>query len=216
MFIHHSVGRQIIRQGQLRHRLSGAVPSLELWDHDYNAIGLSGADGAPLGAAFPIPDDDTDPGGLCAVLGGVRDGDLWAERMTTCDLLMVKSCFPNNAIRSDRDAAALRGVYQDLKAIALSLPQPVLLISSPPLVLESTRPSEAARAADLAEWLGSHWVGPGLGYADIFRALTYRRGPARGTLRLRYRVPRRADSHLAVTGAQAAAHVIVPAVCALL
>lgn len=98
----------------------------------------------------------------------------------------------------------------------MTLPQPVLLMSSPPLVFEATRPDQAARAADLAAWLKSHWTGPRLGYANIFETLTYRSGPARGTLRLRYRRRRPGDSHLGVAGAEAAARAIVPAVRALL
>jgi hypothetical protein len=100
--------------------------------------------------------------------------------------------------------------------IALALPQAVLVVSSPPLVFESTRPDQAARAADLAAWLGSHWTGPRLGSVNIFDALTYHSGPARGTLRLRYRRKRLRDSHLSVAGAEAAASAIVSAVRAVL
>jgi hypothetical protein len=216
LFIHHSVGRQIIHEGALRQKLSADIPSLQLWDHDYNEPGLSDSAGLPLGECFPIPGDNTDPEGLLAILKGIEAGEPWADRAKTFDLLMLKSCFPNNAIRSDSAAAALKGIYQQMREVAMTLPQPVLLVSSPPLVFEATRPDQAARAADLAAWLESHWTGPRLGYANIFETLTYRSGPARGTLRLRYRRRRPSDSHLGVAGAEAAARTIVPAVRALL
>jgi hypothetical protein len=216
LFIHHSVGRQIIEQGQLRQRLSARAPSLELWDHDYNERGLSDGAGLPTGTSFPIPGDNTDPEGLLAILSGIEAREPWAEHARSFDVLMLKSCFPNNAIHSDAAARSLKGVYQRMRLVARALPQSVLLLSSPPLVLESTQPGETARAADIAAWLGSYWSGPRLSYTDIFDTLTYHSGPARGTLRLGYRRMRPRDSHLAVAGAEAATLAIVRAVGAVL
>jgi hypothetical protein len=216
LFIHHSVGRQIIGEGGLRQKLYTGSPALELWDHDYNEIGLSDGAGLPLGTSFPVPSDNTDPDGLLTILKGIEAGEPWAERATTFDVLVLKSCFPNNAIRSDAAATSLAETYQQMREVAVALPQAVLLVSSPPLVFEATRPGQAARAADIAGWVGAHWTGPRLGYANIFDPLTYHFGPARGTLRLRYRRTRPRDSHLGVAGAQVAANAIVPAVRALL
>ena len=215
LFIHHSVGRQIIREGGLRQKLAAIVPGLELWDHDYNKPGLSDGSGSPVGTSLPIPGDNTDPDGLLTILRGIAAGKPWAAGAGVFDLLMLKSCFPNSGIRSDADAAALKEIYQEMREIALGLPQAVILLSSPPLALESTRPGQAARAADVATWLGSAWTGPRLAYVNIFDTLTYRSGPARGTLRFGYRTRRPRDSHLGAAGAEAAASAIVPAVLAV-
>jgi hypothetical protein len=213
LFIHHSVGQQIIHKGGLRQKLSAF---LELWDHDYNNLGLSDGAGSPLGESFPIPGDNTDPEGLLAILTGIEAGEPWAERATTFDVLMLKSYFPNNAIHSDTAAASLKGVYEKMRGVAMAVPHKVLLVSSPPLVFETTRPDQAARAADVADWLGSHWTGPRLGYANIFDSLTCHCGPARGTLRLRYRRRRPGDSHLCAASAESAARAIVPAMRSVL
>lgn len=216
LFIHHSVGRQILQEGGLRRKLSASIPVLELWSHDYNELGLSDGAGSPMGTSFPIPGDNTDPDGLLAILRGIEAGQLFNECTTTFDILMLKSCFPNNAIHSDAAASSLKGVYQSMRDVAMALPQAVVLISSPPLVFEVTRPDQVERAADIAGWLGLHWSGAGLGYANIFNALTYHSGPAQGTLRFRYRVGRPGDSHLGVSGAETAARAIVLAVRAVL
>lgn len=210
LFIHHSIGRQILDEGRLREKLAASVPSLTLWDHDYNERGLSDGSGSPVGRSFPIPGDDTDPEGLLRVLEGVRDANPWSADLRTFDLVVLKSCFPNNAIRSDEAAEQLRDTYRRLREIALELPQAVVLVSSPPLVFEATRPDQAARAVRLAEWLTAHWTGPRLAYVNLLDALAYRSGPARGTLRLRYRVLRRGDSHLSPAGAEAGARALVP------
>jgi len=216
LFIHHSVGQQIIHEGGLREKLSSGIPALELWDHNYNAVGLSDGSGAPLGVSFPIPDDNTDPDGLLAILRGIEQGETWADRAKGFDVLMLKSCFPNNMIDSDATAASLKGIYQNLREVAMALPHTVLLMSSPPLVFESTRPAQVARATHIAAWLGRTWTGPGLGYANIFNTLTYHSGPARGTLRLGYRRKRPGNSHVSVAGAQAASLTIVSALRAVL
>lgn len=217
LFIHHSVGRQILQEGGLRRKLSASIPSLDLWSHDYNQLGLSDNAGSPLGKSFPIPDDNTDPDGLLAILRAIKSGDLpLTQCATTFDVLMLKSCFPNNAIHSDAAALALKGVYQEMRDVAMALPQAVVLVSSPPLVFEATRPDQVERAVDIAGWLGLHWSGPGLGYANIFHALSYHTGPAEGTLKLRYRVKRPGDSHLGVAGAETAARAIVLAVHAVI
>lgn len=215
LFIHHSVGRQILREGGLRQKLSASIPSLELWDHDYNKPGLSDASGSTVGRSFPIPGDNTDPDGLLTILRGIAAGKPWAASAAAFDILLLKSCFPNSAIGSDADAGWLKEVYQEMREIALGLSQAVVLLSSPPLALEATRPGQAARAADVATWLGTSWTGPRLGYANIFDTLTYGSGPARGTLRLGYRTKRPRDSHLSVAGAQAAASAIVPPLLAV-
>src|SRR3712207_3236113 len=68
IFLHHSTGRNLIRQGgvrdliALRNERDGT--SYEFWDHDYNKVGLTGPAGEKMGVAFDIPDDNTDPDGL--------------------------------------------------------------------------------------------------------------------------------------------------------
>lgn len=202
LFVHHSIGRQLIEQGGLRERLPGA----ELWDHDYNEIGLSDPGGRRTGHAFPVPADNTDPEGLVALLGALCSGTL--AHVPEHDVLVVKSCFPNSDIRSDEDGARLRETYGALREAASALAQHVVLVSSPPLVVESSWPAAATRAADLATWLGATWPGPGLGYIDLFGALSHRVGPLRGTLRLDCRSRRPRDSHLSVRGARVGAAAV--------
>ncbi len=67
-FLHHSTGRYLLAQGEVRQLIAGhnasQGTSLELWDHDYNPIGLADATGSVIGRSYDIPNDDTDPVGL--------------------------------------------------------------------------------------------------------------------------------------------------------
>lgn len=207
LFIHHSIGRQLL-EGGLRDRLAAGPQPVRLWDHDYNEIGLTDPDGRPVGS-FPVPDDDTDPPGLVRLVEALGSGRL---EVPEHDVLVLKSCFPNNAVGSDDEAARLRETYVALQAAARRLPAHVLLLSTPPLVRESTSTAQARRAADTAAWLRETWAGPGLGFADLFGALSYRGGPLRGTLRTAYRARRPRDSHLSPAGARAGAAFVAEAI----
>ena len=209
LFIHHSIGRQIIGGG-LRAELQSGSESLVLWDHDYNEIGLTDPAGNRVGRSFPIPDDDTDPRGLLTVLEGLAGAATWD--VPEHDVLVAKSCFPNNSLRSDGQVAELRKTYEAMRSAALELPQTVLLLSSPPLVVESTGGTERRRAEEVARWLDTRWCGPGLAYGNLFAALSYRSGPFTGALRTAYRARRPRDSHLSAAGSRIGARFVAEAI----
>ena len=211
LFIHHSVGRQLLQEGELRERARELVPALELWDHDYNEIGLSDGSGRRLGRAFPIPDDDTDPPGLLRFLQGVAGDASYAEEVRAFDVLVVKSCFPTNAIDSEAAASALRETYLHLRELAAELPLRTVLVSSPPLVAESTSGAQRRRARELAAWLAQRWPGERTDFADLFTALAAPSGPFAGSLRLPYRLRRLRDSHPRQAGCHAGAAVVADA-----
>jgi len=208
LFIHHSIGRQLI-EGGLRDALASGPEPTALWDHDYNEIGLTDPAGRRTGTSFPVPSDDTDPLGLVTLLQSLVDGGL---DVPAHDLLVLKSCFPNNALDNDQDEARLREAYAEMRALASRLTAHVLLLSSPPLAVESTTTGQARRALSMAAWLAGTWPGPGLGFADLLGALSYRRGPLRGTLRTSYRARRPRDSHLSGAGARAGAAFVAGAI----
>ena len=62
IFLHHSVGQNLIAQGNVRQLFTQA--GYDFWDHDYNHLGLTSPDGTPAGYSYNIPDDNTDPDGL--------------------------------------------------------------------------------------------------------------------------------------------------------
>jgi hypothetical protein len=207
LFVHHSIGRQIIEIGGLRATLG--LMGIDLWDHDYNDIGLTDPAGRRAGRAFPVPRDDTDPPGLVALLEGLASG---AWDVPDHDVLAIKSCFPNNALATDEAMAAQRDHYEKLLAVASDLGRPVVLISSPPLAVEATSRAAASRATRQAGWLAERWRGAGLGYGPLFEELAYTAGPLRGRLHASHRIARPRDSHLSKAGARAGAAVVATAI----
>lgn len=138
--------------GSLRNKLAQGI---ELWDHDYNRIGLSDGSGKRLGRALPIPDDNTDPPGLLRLVsefsGALQDD------VSRFECVVLKSCFPNSRV-PDRDALIeIEGVYARLRQACLTLPVKVVLLTSPPCVRLRTNEAEGAHVKELNRWLCASW-----------------------------------------------------------
>ncbi|HWC49504.1 MAG TPA: hypothetical protein VG448_11530 [Solirubrobacterales bacterium] len=202
LFIHHSVGRYLIRDGAIRERLAaiaaGGPPLLELWDHDYNKRGLSDGSGRSLGRAFPLPDDDTDPRALLKLFTS-EDPDVRSarEQVLDFDLIAMKSCYPNSAIGSDVEMARDQEVYRRLLGSLAALPRnQFLLLTSPPLVPLRSRRAEGRRARYLAHWLSKEVeLPPNVAVFDLFNRLAAPDGPHADRLRRRYRRRLPIDAH---------------------
>lgn len=200
LFVHHSVGRLMLSKGNLRSLLN---PHVQLWDHDYNRIGLTDWAGVRKGRAFPIPNDNTDPSGLidlCREFGPA--GSLRTE-IQGFDCLAMKSCYPNNAIASETELGRLRSNYRELLDVSHDIDvATIVLMTSPPLVREKTDLPSASRAIKMSHWLLANWPdGRRRLVVDIFGSLA----DSRGTLAWvnRGRIP--FDSHPGKAGCRAAA-----------
>src|SRR5437016_5539766 len=107
IFLHHSVGRILVRDGGVRDLIAQLNKrdgtQHEFWDHDYNQIGLTGPSGEKTGLSFDVPGDNTDPDGLDTLFSQpVHDPpDNALSHLLTFDVIAFKSCYPACAIRSD-------------------------------------------------------------------------------------------------------------------
>lgn len=101
LFVHHSIGRHCLKSG-LRRCLRATVPDVQLWDLDYNRIGLHGPDGTPCSIeGLRVPDDNTDPDGLAAFVEPFLAGTAGGQPAFGFDLLILKSCYTGARIGSD-------------------------------------------------------------------------------------------------------------------
>lgn len=220
LFIHHSVGRYLIRDGELRQRLSPLRADdrpLALWDHDYNQRGLHDGEGRPLERAFPLPDDDTDPLGLLNLFAGEEEDARLARRQALdFEVVMLKSCYPNSAIGSDAELGRVKEVYRRLlTALADHPDNQFLLLTSPPLVPLRTNRGESRRARKLSTWLFRGVdLPPNVAVFDLFDrlAIPERAGARADRLRKRYRRRLPVDSHPNVRAGEELAPGLVDAI----
>jgi hypothetical protein len=213
LFVHHSVGGQLLQAGRLRDLLAEQArrggPTVQLWDHDYNRIGLSDADGRRLDRSFPVPDDNTDPSGLVKLAAADGGAAPYLAELLGFDVVLMKSCFPNSGIRSDQAFDALQGSYRQLFEAVAGWTTSAVLLTSPPLTPFHTDAEQAARAIRMARWLADVDKPANLHVFDLFGVLAEPSGRHAGMLRKAYRRRfRMPDSHPNDAGAQAGARAL--------
>jgi hypothetical protein len=214
LFVHHSVGGQLLHAGRLRELLADAArngaPSVQLWDHDYNAVGLTDGNGRRLGRSFPVPDDNTDPPGLLRLAAGDGGSAPYLAELRGFDVVLMKSCFPNNAIKDDAAFRALQATYEEFfQVLSGWTSTTTVLLTSPPLNPRHTSRTEAARAVQMAEWLVGAPKPPRVHVFDLFGVLSAdtgrHAGMLKGQYRRRFRMP---DSHPNDAGSRDAASAL--------
>jgi len=156
IFLHHSTGRNLIRQSGMRERLAAA--GFQFWDHDYNYEGLTRPNGTRTGYSYSIPDDNTDPSGLAR---------LFAQRVYRLPLnafsglmqhevIAFKSCFPVSNITSDEQLEEYKAYYLGIRNVMEQHRDRIfIVVTPPPLNPKATDAEAAARARAFADWLES-------------------------------------------------------------
>ena len=156
IFIHHSTGRNLIAQGNVRPLFTKA--GYDFWDHDYNRIGLTRPDGAPAGYSYNIPSDNTDPDGY-ADLFAQPPRPLPANALSAVmqhEVIIFKSCFPVSNISSQAELNEYKRYYLSIRDVVDQYRDHIFIaLTPPPLVPESTSRENAARAREFANWLRS-------------------------------------------------------------
>jgi len=156
VFLHHSVGRNLIDQGQVRPRL--AAVGFRFWDHDYNWEGLVGPDGTRVGYSYLVPGDNTDPDGLARLFA--QPVHRWPinafSGLMQHEVIAFKSCFPASDITSDKQLTEYKAYYWAIRDVMDRHPDRVfIVVTPPPLNPAATTPAAAARARAFADWLRS-------------------------------------------------------------
>jgi hypothetical protein len=156
IFLHHSVGHNLIEQGNMRQKFAEA--GFSFWDHGYNWEHLTRPDGSVTNYSYNVPDDNTDPDGLAQVFAqpvyGLPLNTL--SGLLQHEVIAFKSCFPANNIRNDQQLARYMTYYLGIRDFMDKHPNKVFVIlTPPPLNPAETNAEEAARARAFATWLKS-------------------------------------------------------------
>lgn len=154
IFLHHSVGNNLINQGNLRQLFQ--QQSIDFWDQGYLYDGLRDPSGQVTGFWYPVPGDNTDPDGLARVFAqqpralpvNALSGLLQHE------VIIFKSCYPNSNISSMEHLQSLQQLYTGMRASMAQHPEKIfVLLTSPPLNPAETTAENARYARQMAEWL---------------------------------------------------------------
>jgi hypothetical protein len=173
-FLHHSVGSNLIEQGDLRGLLRQR--GYRLWDQGYNGDGLRGPDGTRAPYGYDIPGDNTDVDGLAAIFSQpVDDASLRSDGrpvnalsgLLRHQIVVFKSCYVVTPIASDAQLGQYRRWYLEIRSTIERWPGRLFIaLTPPPLEPGSTNPDMAGRARAFANWMRSpEFVG---GHSNLF------------------------------------------------
>ncbi len=156
IFLHHSVGHNLIDQGQVRELFTQS--GYDFYDHDYNHLGLRNPDGEYLGYGYNVPHDNTDPDGLAEIFSQ----PVYTLPLNTFsgllqhEVIVFKSCFPVSDITSEEKLDEYKAYYLEMREVMDQHPDKIfILVTSPPLNPAETNSEIAARARRFTDWLVS-------------------------------------------------------------
>jgi hypothetical protein len=188
IFLHHSVGANLIEQGGVRKRLTAL--GYELYDHGYNEEGLVLADGTRTGRNFDVPGDNTNPDGFAAIFAQpLHDPpDNIFSHLMQHDVIAFKSCFPTSHIESDSQLAKYRSYYLSIRDRMDQYPNKIfIIVTQPPEIPNDTDTQAAARARAFSNWLASDEYLRGHPNVFTFNFFDLLAGPSDNMLRAKYR-----------------------------
>ena len=201
IFLHHSVGRALIAEGNVRPMLTEL--GYQFWDHGYNSQGLVRPDGRRVWANYRIPGTgkagNTDVDGVAELFSqSVTDPPENAfSRLLQHEVIITKSCFPNSAIKSDEMQEQFQTWYLQVRDTMDQHPDRMfIIVTTPPLHPLATNVDEAHWARAVANWLTSDAYLAGHPNVFVFDFFDLLADPSTNMLRADYqRSPEEPDSH---------------------
>lgn len=166
LFIHRSVGQNLIDEGNLqahvreRARTTGIIVNFTDINNNQD---------------HKIPGGDTKP---------VDYLNFFDRTSLKQDLVIIKSCYPNNAIKTAQDLKTLQTTYISMTDAFLKHSTGKLLImTTPPLRPIRTSSTQASRARELALWLTRHEFGARIQTFDFYNELADQNNTLKSTYR---------------------------------
>ncbi|MCA9371507.1 hypothetical protein KC726_01280 [Candidatus Woesebacteria bacterium] len=169
LFIHHSTGANLIRQGHIRALLKEQAPDIAFWDHSYNLYphfprvlsyltyhyGLKDDRGKRLFYDYDIVLSNNSPKEYQEIFS--RDpADLTLSEILSYDLVATKNCFPTSGITSEKELEEKKMFYRLIRDDMRRYKDTQFIIfTPPPLRRETTTPASAHRAHKLATFMSA-------------------------------------------------------------
>lgn len=188
LFIYHSTGANLLKEGRVRDVLFTKSPMIELWDHSYNLLfprlykitaklmpyhtGLSDQNGIPTGTDYHIQISNTDPSGFARLFNQKLSNppiNAFSKIVTNFDYIVFKSCFPVTHIESDEKLKHYQSCYLQIREKIDILPSKLfILFTPPPLRMEMTKKEYAFRARLFSNWMCSNEYRGGRKNMEVF------------------------------------------------
>lgn len=193
LFIHHSTGGNLIKEGNLRDEIKKLDPTTEFWDHSYNLYkylprllsnfthhkGLSDNTGKITGFDYNIVLSNNSPKEYADIFSR-NSSDPTLKQILQYDIIAFKNCYPTTRIESDKQLEDDINYYKIIKDNLKNYPtKRFILLTPPPERKETTTFNNAVRAKKLINYLTSKEFikdTPNFGIFDFYKLLANKDG----------------------------------------
>lgn len=172
LFIHRSVGRNLIKYGHVYKLLKPYEKEIEFSDYDHNNGILSTASSnKKLGYVFP--GGNTYPQNLASLFSKPTvETKPILNWISGYDTVVLKSCYPTTKIKSDEELEQKKQEYRQIAAYFNKSGQQLGLLTPPPMRPKLTKPKWAARARELSKWMMTTDFDKNIKAFDLFDLLS--------------------------------------------
>lgn len=196
LFVHRSVGHNLIEDGQLYGLASEAGIELNDYDHNDKSLG-DGTSRKRLGYEFEGGNTNPDHYAQLFSDAGLKSQKQALDFILDYDLIIIKSCYPNSNIQSDEQLEQDKKYYSQIADFfSCQLGKKLVILTSPPLMPLRTSRAAANRARQLSNWLFEQDFKENVFVFNFFDLLAEQPGRrAANTLKKHYRRLLPVDSH---------------------
>ena len=185
LFIHRSVGENLIKDGKIYQKLKNN-PSVDFNDYNVNTkILRTKNDSKKL--LLDFPNNNTTPKDYSELFNKNTNYQKTRDFILQFNTAIIKSCYPNSNIKSNQELAKIKDYYTQITSFFNNLPNKFIIITSPPLVPLKTNPQNANRARDLSNWLSNSNFGDNISTFNLFDQLAELDGKNANMLKKQYR-----------------------------
>ncbi|HMS23698.1 MAG TPA: hypothetical protein PKB09_02735 [Candidatus Saccharibacteria bacterium] len=178
LFIHRSVGNNLINDSDLYKLIDEEGLSIEFSDYNQNTDMLR-SNSLREKMGFSFPGNDTNPADYAKLFSekGIHDYKKILEKTLRYDTIIIKSCYPNSNIKSNAELEEIKSYYLSIAKFFSNYPEKKLIMfTSPPLAPLMTNFKAAQRAKVLAKWLSSTNLGKNIYVFDFYSQLANQKG----------------------------------------
>lgn len=186
LFIHRSVGHNLIKEGDLRPLLK--QHDIELDDYDNNLGELTHSGGTVSKGDIVMPGNNTNPDNLADYFSN------WKELLDSYDTIMIKSCYPNSHVKDEQQLETIKAQYTSIIDAFRKHNKPLIILTTPPLRPLFTNETEAMLANKLTAWLVDS-ADKQLAVIDFHNLLAEETGRHNGMLKSNFRRLLPFDNH---------------------
>lgn len=173
LFIHRSVGQNILEDSKLRYKFDG----IRLYDIYANKCRFTNSEGVIEEAPFPIEEGKTEPEDLADFFQNA-EAKGYEQALREFDCVILKSCYTANSLKSDKHMQSQVEAYIVIKEYIENHPdQHFIVCTTPPRIQICTTAKAVNRAKTMQNWILENFEPlPNTDVLDIFGMLTSDRG----------------------------------------